>query len=119
MQRLLLILILALVSTGAWCDFSCPVGTEAACLDGGDKVCPESTQCVDEHASCFDEYPCELSEGFVCASQYDKVMKEFENTAQQYDQLISENVNLREMRLEQRNCVLNASTLDGAKRCVR
>ena len=100
-------------------DFSCPDGTGAACLDIGDIVCPSSAKCVDDRATCFDEYPCDLDKGFVCESKYDDVLDDLKQTVRQHDELASENVALRERRLEQKNCVLNASTLDDAKRCVR
>jgi hypothetical protein len=100
-------------------DFTCPTGTKAACLDTGDKVCPGSTKCIDEGATCFDEYPCDLSEGFVCATEYDGVMNGYKQAVKQHDELASENVTLREMRLEIKNCVINASALKVAIRCVR
>jgi hypothetical protein len=99
--------------------FSCPDGTDAACLDIGDTVCPGSAQCIDDRATCFEEYPCDLSEGFVCKSQYDGILDGFKQTVRQHDELALENVALREKRLEQKNCVINASTLDDARRCVR
>ena len=108
-----------LLSNGKCGDFSCPDGTEAACLNGGDKVCPSSTKCVDEGATCFDEYPCDLNGSFVCESEYDAVMRDYQQVVRQYDELASENVDLREQRLEQKNCVLNASNLKAAKSCVR
>ena len=108
-----------LLSNGKRGDFSCPDGTGAACLDSGDKVCPGSTKCVDEGATCFDEYPCDLSGGFVCESTYDDAMRDYQQAVRQYDELASENVDLREQRLERKNCVINTSTLEAARRCVR
>jgi hypothetical protein len=108
-----------IMSKGNAGDFTCPNGTEAACLDTGDKVCPGSTKCIDEGATCFDEYPCDLVEGFVCASEYDGVMNGYKQAVKQHDELVSENVALREMRLEIKNCVINASALKDAIRCVR
>ena len=119
MQKVMLIAVLALFSTCAWGDFSCPNGTDAACIDSGDKVCPSSTKCVDNGATCFDEYPCDLSGGFVCESKYDEVLDNNKKVVRQHNQLASENTGLRETRLEQKNCVINASTLEDAKRCVR
>ena len=118
-KQLALIAVLALVSTGAWGDFSCPTGTEVACLESGDKVCPSSTKCVDEGATCFDAYPCDLNGSFVCESEYDDVMNDYKQAVIEHNQLASENTGLRETRLEQKNCVINASTLEDAKRCVR
>lgn len=100
-------------------DFSCPTGTEAACLDSGDKVCPGSTRCVDEHAACFDNYPCDLNGGFVCRAEYDAAMSRCEQAVRQYDELAAENVSLREQRLTRKNCVLNAANLKDARRCAR
>ncbi len=108
-----------LISHGKRGDFSCPTGTEPACLDTGDKVCPGSTMCIDEGATCFDEYPCDLSEGFVCDSEYDGVMNGYKQAVRQNDELASENVELREKRLEIKNCVINAAALKDAIRCVR
>jgi hypothetical protein len=108
-----------LISHGKRGDFSCPTGTSAACLDIGDKVCPSSTKCVDEGATCFDDYPCDSSEGFVCESEYDGVMNGYKQAVSQHNALASENVTLREMGLEIKNCVINAPTLRDAIRCVR
>lgn len=99
--------------------FLCPDGTDAACLETGDKLCPGSTRCVSDRATCFDEYPCDLSEGFVCASEYDDILNKLKQVAREHDELASENVALRARRLEQRNCVINAATLKDAIRCVR
>jgi len=119
MKRLALIAALALVSTGAWGGFSCPNGTKAVCLNTDDKVCPTSAKCVDDGATCFDGYACDLNKGFVCESTYDDVLSDYKQTVRQHNELALENVALRERRLEQKNCVINASTLDDAKRCVR
>jgi len=99
--------------------FTCPDGTELSCLGSGDKVCPGSTKCVAEKAICFDSYPCSPNDGFVCESKYDELANDYRNTVRKYNELSSENVNLRERRLEQKNCVANASTLKQAKKCVR
>ena len=107
------------LSNGKCGGFSCPDGADAACLDRSDKVCPGSAKCVDDRATCFDEYPCDISEGFVCASKYDDVLDDLKQAVKLHDELASENVALRERRLEQKNCILNSSTLDDAKKCVR
>ena len=99
--------------------FLCPHGTDAACLETGDKVCPGSTRCVDDHATCIDEYPCGSGEGFVCASEYDDILNKLNQVVREHDELAAENVALRERRLEQKNCVINAATLKDAIRCVR
>jgi hypothetical protein len=119
MKRLVFFAVLALTSIGAWGVSSCPNETELACLDTDDKVCPGSTKCVDFDATCFDEYPCDIGSGFVCESEYENVLNDYEKTVKQYNELASENVELRARRLEQKNCVLNASILEEAKNCVR
>ena len=119
MKRLIFFAVLTLTSIGAWGLSSCPDGTELACMDIDDKVCPGSTKCVDLDATCFDEYPCDISGGFVCESEYDDVLKNYEKTVTQYNELTSESVELRARRLEQKNCVLNDSILEEAKSCVR
>jgi len=119
MKRLVFFAVLALTSISAWGLSSCPDGTELACLDTDDKICPGSTKCVNLDATCFDEYPCDISGGFVCESEYDDVLNNYEKTVKQYNELTSENVELRAKRLEQRNCVLNASILEEAKNCFR
>ena len=119
MKLLTLCTALFLIPTTSWAEFSCPQATEPACLDHGDKVCPGSTICVDKRATCFDNYPCDPGDGFVCQSNFDKVLQDAKVAAYQHGQLASENTVLREKRLERKNCVLNASTLAGARQCVR
>ena len=119
MQKLIPIFILALVTTVAWSDFSCPNGGDPVCLDEGDKVCPYSTMCVNEQATCFDDYPCDPNAGFVCESEFDSVMDDARQATAEHDELTSENVDLRVQRLETKNCILNADELAGAKKCVR
>jgi hypothetical protein len=118
-KSLTLIAALIMVSSGSWSEFSCPPGSELACLNVGDTVCPLSAKCVDDGATCFDEYPCESGEKFVCESQYDKTLEDCKMAVEQHTQLASENTELRVKRLEQKNCVLNASTLEVAQACVR
>lgn len=119
MKYLVFSAVLILVSKVAWCDFTCEDGTEPACLDKGDKVCPASARCVDSSAVCFDEFPCDVSEGFVCESRYDAMMHDYREAVKEHDALAKQNVDLREQRLDRKNCVLNASTLAGARQCVR
>ena len=77
------------MSKGNAGDFTCPTGTEVACLDSGDQICPGSSKCVDQGATCFDEYPCELSEGFICESEYDGVMNGYKQVVRQHDGLVA------------------------------
>jgi hypothetical protein len=119
MQQLILTITLVLVSAGLRADFSCLDGTQPACLDHTDKVCPGSTKCVDENASCFDEYPCGSGGGFVCESKYDEMLNNSKETVDKYNKLASENEDLRIERLARKNCVANASTLAEARSCVR
>ena len=119
MKTLVFLFVLLLVSTGAQGEFTCLDGTSPACLDGGDTVCPASAKCVDDKAVCLDESSCDSDRGFICGSEYDSFLNDYKKVVAQYNELTSENVDLREERLEQRNCVINAHSLKDAIRCVR
>jgi len=119
MKRCIFLVVLTLVWASAWCDFTCPDGVKPVCLDSGDKVCPASARCVDNNAVCFDQFPCDANEGFVCESRYDAMMTDYKDAVKEHDALATQNVELREQRLEQKNCVLNAETLAAARQCVR
>jgi hypothetical protein len=119
MKAIIFLFALLLLSSSALSDYSCPDGTNAACLDNEDIVCPASAKCVPNEAVCLDERACDSARGYICGSVYDELMKDYEKVVSQYNQLTSENVGLREIRLEQRNCVINAATLKDAIKCVR
>jgi hypothetical protein len=119
MQRFVVLCALALVSVSAWSEPSCPEGTQAVCIENQDKICPGLSRCVDNSATCFDNYPCGVGSGFVCEAEYDKLLEDSQNAISEYDKLIAENVELRTKRLEQKNCILNAASLELAKSCVR
>lgn len=119
MHQFLLLVVLLLSSAVAWAEFSCLEGTEATCIEAGDKVCAASHKCVDESTTCFDDFPCTADEGFVCGAEYDAALNSHKRSTQQYDELVAENVDLRQQRLDRKNCVLNATNLTDAQRCVR
>ena len=119
MYKAIISAVLILVATSARPDFTCPDDVTPVCLDKGDKVCPATARCVDSSAVCFDEFPCDPTEGFVCESRYDAMMKDYREAAEEHDALAKQNVDLREQRLAWKNCVLNADTLAGARQCVR
>ncbi len=119
MKAIMFLLLFSLLSASARGDFSCPDATRAACLEEGDTVCPASAKCVAEDAVCLDGQGCESERGYICGSQYDAIMSDYEKTVNQYNQLTSENVALRNQRLEQKNCVINAASVKDAIRCVR
>ena len=95
MNRILLILALLLVSALSWAGTTCPTGTEAVCIETGDRVCAASTKCVDESATCFDDFPCASGEGFVCGSEYDAALNDHKRSTEKYDQLVKENFDRR------------------------
>jgi len=125
-------------------SFSCPLGTEAVCLDYGDKICSSRGKCVTSDAVCFDSFTCGF-DGFVCKSSLSEVINEYENLIEKYNQLIRKHEDLRfdcnqkimskksinekflevvdalEIALSEReglaNCVSNATNLDEAKGC--
>jgi len=113
------IIVLLLVTVAARADFSCPDGTNEACLDVGDTVCPAGAKCVEKGALCLDASSCDSARGYICGSMYDEVLGDYEKAVGQYNQLTSENVELRAERLERKNCVINAATLKEAIKCVR
>ena len=119
MKTLILLFVLLLVTTSVQGEFICLDGTSPAFLDDSDTVCPDSAKCVPDEAVCFDESSCESDRGFVCGSEYDNFLDDYKKVVVQFNQLTSENVDLREARLEQRNCVINAHSLKDAIRCVR
>lgn len=119
MNRYLLVFTLFWVPTIAFADFACPDGTEAACIHSGDRICPADTKCVDKNSTCFDDFPCSANEGFVCGSEYDAALNDHKRSTEKYDQLVKENVDLRQERLNRKNCVLNATVLTEAQKCVR
>jgi len=111
--------VLLLVTVAARADFSCPEGTNEACLDADDTVCPVTAKCVEKDALCLDASICDSPRGYICGSMYDQVLADYEKAVGQYNQLTSENVELRAERLERKNCVINAATLKEAIKCVR
>ncbi len=119
MKTVIFLIALSLLSSSALGDYSCPDGTNAACLNNGDNVCPASAKCVNNEAVCLDGRACDSARGYICGSEYDEVLKDYEKVVSQYNQLTLENVDLRNIRLEQRNCVINAATLKDAIKCVR
>jgi len=119
MKTIMFLLAFSLVPATTWGDFSCPDATRATCLEVGDTVCPVSANCVADDAVCLDRQGCDSDRGYICGSQYDAVMNDYEKAVSQYNQLTSENVELRSQKLEQKNCVINAATLEDAIECVR
>ena len=113
------VLLISLLSFGVLADFTCPDGTEAACLESGDSVCPEYAKCVEADVVCLEKDSCDSERGFICGADYDVMLGDFEETVEQYNQLIIENVDLRAKALEQRNCVINAQSVKAAIQCVR
>ena len=119
MRSFLHILVLSLAPTLVSASLSCPDGTEMACLETGDKVCAANTKCVEHSATCLQDFPCDLNEGFVCATEHDTALRDCKKNVAEYDVLARENVDLRQERLDRKNCVLNSTTLADAHKCVR
>ena len=118
MKTFIYIFVLSLVPIVTWSDFSCPAGANMVCIEEADTVCPESAKCVPDNAICLDGQGCESDRGYICGSEYDELMSDYQKVVDQYNQLQSDNVTLREKRLDQKNCVRNASNLLEARRCV-
>ena len=110
MNRFALIVFLILVSTGSWGEISCPDDSSAVCMVNSDTICPSSAKCVSNDVICLDKNSC-AGGSFICDTSYDKLMGEYKEAAGQYDVLVSENVSLRNERLEKRNCVRKKSLM--------
>jgi len=119
MKFVFVMLALLLVSPVIRADFSCPDGTTASCLEEGDLICPNSTKCVAENAICVDKHICGGNDNFICESDYDEMQGNYKKAVQEHNVLAAENEDLRRVRLERKNCVINAASLKDAIRCVR
>lgn len=95
-------------------DFSCPIGTTAACLDYGDSVCSRLAKCVRNDAVCFDSYTCDYK-GFICKSKaeerVEEIANEYDLLVRKYNTLVQENNRLVE-------CLTYASSIDDVHGCL-
>lgn len=81
--------VFALIAAGANAQsFSCTFG-RATCLDYGDKVCSQFGKCVDDNAICFEQFTCNYA-GFVCKSDYDELVREYEGVVRRHDELLGD-----------------------------
>lgn len=106
-------------------NFSCRIGTQAACLDYGDTVCSSSGMCVDRDAECFDRFQCDF-QGFTCRSNLTECADDYDRLASDYNGLLRNSQNLADdyQRLGDEiattsRCVQNAETIEEARYCVR
>ena len=112
-------------------NFSCRIGTRAACLEFGDTVCSSRGMCVDSNAACFDQFQCDFR-GFTCRSnviecqeEFDALVDESEALLRRYNALVDdfnrlqdENRELVESQDVAQFCILRASTLEAARACL-
>jgi len=112
-------------------SFSCPFGTQASCLDYGDKVCSSYSKCVSQDSVCFDSYTCGY-EGFICKSKYDDLVDEYDDLLRKNRRLVSEYNSLLAEYQENiddynrllgehsalASCISFADTLDEAQSCA-
>ena len=118
MKKLILTIALIALSPIAWCDFSCPIGTEAACMEQDDKICPSSARCVATASVCFEEYACDADDGYVCASRYDEATEENTELVGKYNEMTSKHNDLLNKTSGKERCVIMSETLEEAKRCI-
>ena len=123
MRLPILLLALTLASPALGQDFSCRMGTQAACLDYGDTVCSSRGMCVDKDAACFDKYQCNY-EGFTCKSNVTECVEAHDTLLRKHNDLVDDfNANLeiaKDMaaRLDDiESCLIYASTLEAARLC--
>jgi hypothetical protein len=130
---LTVLIVLANVNTSiSQTEFSCPIGTDAKCLNYSDQICDGNFgKCVKRDSNCFDQYACGIGGQFVCKSKLDDVvalqetcvlkyntlLDDLDSSAQmlkrdriKYDELLDENQSLK-------SCVSLARTLEDAKSC--
>ena len=104
-------------------SFTCPLGTQASCLDYNDKICSSMSKCVDSNAVCFDSYTCDYA-GFICKSEYNDlvsdyndVLRKYKNISSEYNDLV-DNYNEVQYNIENfKDCIFNSTTLEEAKNC--
>lgn len=111
-------------------SFTCPYGTQGACLDYSDKVCSSMAKCVDSSAICFDSYTCDYK-GFICKSKFDNLANSCQDLASDYDNLVNKYNDLKDNAEDllnqyedleskynrQMSCISNATTLEEIKLC--
>lgn len=130
MKYLTLLILVLQFLFGYGDSFSCPYGTQAACLDYSDKVCSSTAKCVDRSAVCFDSYTCNYK-GFICKSKFDNLASTCQDLQDEYNSLVNKYNDLKEDAenllskyddLEsnyrsKKNCVAYATNLEEAKLC--
>lgn len=99
-------------------DFSCPFGTNGACLDFGDKVCSRSAKCVDDDAACFSAYTCGFGNEFVCKSEYEDLVNEYDDLVRRHNDLVDELARLQRKQSDVESCISYSSSLDEAQNCI-
>jgi hypothetical protein len=132
LRPLLLALALVPSATSAQQGFTCPFGTQGACLDYGDTVCSSSGQCVSDDAMCFDRYQCDY-EGFTCksnltdcADEYDRLLSTHNSLVDDYNDLLASSRDLQasledaidELEDTRREVTYVQGTLDDVLSCI-
>ena len=74
-------------------NFSCPYGTDGACLDYGARICSSLAKCVDSNAICFNKSTCDYA-GFACKSEVNKGLNQYEELRRKYNTLIDDHNSL-------------------------
>lgn len=118
MKQLFSIMLLAAMTTAVYGDFTCPQGTEAACLDDAEQVCPADAKCVNHAAVCFDGYICDSGEAYVCESRYDEVAAKNVALVTKYNDITAKYNDLLGVKSINEGCVISAHSLAEAKECV-
>lgn len=65
---------------GAAQNFSCSFDKRGACLDYGDKVCPQFSKCVSQDAVCLQPHQGN-HEGFTCKSNVTELVDDYNDLA--------------------------------------
>jgi hypothetical protein len=132
LRPLFLVLLLMPSAASAQQGFTCPFGTQAACLDYGETVCSSSGQCVSEDAMCFDRYQCDY-EGFTCksnltdcADEYDRLLSTHNSLVDDYNDLLASSRDLQasfeeavgELEDARREVIYVRDALDNVVSCI-
>lgn len=94
-------LLLTQYATGQ--SFTCPIGRQPSCLDYSDKVCSSFSKCVDQTATCFDQFTCNY-EGFMCVSDHADYVRKAKLMAEGYDDF--------------KGCVVRAMDMEAVQACI-
>lgn len=115
------IVLIFLFATDAYAideSFTCPLESNAVCLNDGDLVCSSLAKCVSDDAVCFDSGTCG-NKGFICKSKFDDLLDEYDDLVIKYNGLVQNMKRSSSEHSDFQSCVSDAASLDEAKNCFQ